>query len=875
MRLFEPLLRLLILPLVAIAGIPVQAAPAPAAIRVVLDDNYPPYIFRNSSGEVQGILKDLWVVWQQRTGVAVDFQPMDWGRARAVMESGQADVIDTIFETDERRKIYDFSRPYATIEVPIFFDQSIGGITNAASLKGFTVGVKDGDACVDYLKAQNITDLRRYASYEAQVKAAIRREIRVLCIDKPPAFYFFNREGAADEFRYSPPLYVGQFHWAVAKGRTDLKQLVEEGFSRITAEERAAIEARWMGEKLAGGLWPGVARYGVYALIAAALLMVTLFIWNWALRRRVGTRTHELTATVRSLRESEARFRTLFEQANDAIFIMRGPTVLDCNRRAEILRGVSRDQIIGTTPLSSSSPPKQPDGRNSEEILSEMLTKAAAGNAVVFEWRNLRADGSPLDMEISLSCVDFGGETCLQAIVRDITERKQAQEEIQQLAYFDSLTNLPNRRQLRDRLRQSLSVCSRRQSRGAVLFIDLDNFKTLNDTRGHEIGDRLLLEVSRRLRNDVRAEDLIARLGGDEFVVILEDLQASPREAASQAEAVASKILEALGQPFLLGTLEHHTTASIGLCLISGTPDETVDEVLKRADAAMYRAKTAGRNTLRFFDPAMQASIEMRALMEGELRRALPQQQFQLLFQPQVDRDHRVVGAEALLRWQHPQRGVILPGQFISLAEETGLIVPIGQWVLETACLQLRAWNAIYGRENLRVAVNVSARQFRQAAFVASVSDVVRDTGISPGNLTLELTESLVLENVIDSIEKMQALKALGIRFSMDDFGTGYSSLSYLKRLPLDELKIDRSFVRDLAADAGDEVIVRTIIAMAQSLGLRVVAEGVETKAQHELLLKHACDDFQGYLFGYPQPAAKFEQWFGDGARTPPASAGL
>jgi len=559
----------------------------------------------------------------------------------------------------------------------------------------------------------------------------------------------------------------------------------------------------------------------------------------------------------------------LFEQANDAIFIMRGPTVLDCNHRAENLRGQSRDQIIGTA-LMSSSPPKQSDGRNSDEVLREMLAKAAAGNAIVFEWRDLRADGSPLDMEISLSRADFGGETCLQAIVRDITERKQAQEEIQQLAYFDSLTNLPNRRQLRDRLRQSLSVCSRRQTRGAVLFIDLDNFKTLNDTRGHEIGDRLLLEVSRRLRDNVRTEDLIARLGGDEFVVILEDLHASPREAASQAEAVASKILAALGQPFLLGTLEHHTTASIGLCLISGTPDETVDEVLKRADAAMYRAKTAGRNTLRFFDPAMQASLEMRAVMEGELRRALPQQQFQLLYQPQVDRGNWMVGAESLLRWQHPQRGMILPGQFISLAEETGLIVPIGQWVLETACLQLRAWNAIPGREDLRVAVNVSARQFRQSTFVASVSDVVRDTGIAPGNLTLELTESLVLENVIDSIEKMQALKALGIRFSMDDFGTGYSSLSYLKRLPLDELKIDRSFVRDLATDAGDEVIVRTIIAMAQSLGLRVVAEGVETRAQHELLLKHACNDFQGYLFGYPQPAATFEQLFGDGARMPP-----
>jgi len=304
MYLLRPLLRLLVPLLIAIAGIPAQAAPAPASIRVVLDDNYPPYIFRNSSGELQGILKDLWVLWQQRTGVAVDFQPMDWGRARAIMENGQADVIDTIFDTEERRKIYDFSRPYATIEVPIFFDQSIGGITDAASLKGFTVGVKDGDACVDYLRAHHITDLKRYASYEAQVKAAIRREIRVLCIDKPPAFYFFNREGAADEFRYSPPLYVGQFHWAVAKGRTDLKRLVEDGFSRITAEERALIETRWLGERLAGGLWPGVARFGGYVLIAAVLLMITLFVWNWTLRRRVGARTHELTATVRSLGES-------------------------------------------------------------------------------------------------------------------------------------------------------------------------------------------------------------------------------------------------------------------------------------------------------------------------------------------------------------------------------------------------------------------------------------------------------------------------------------------------------------------------------------------------------------------------------------------
>jgi diguanylate cyclase (GGDEF)-like protein/PAS domain S-box-containing protein len=474
---------------------------------------------------------------------------------------------------------------------------------------------------------------------------------------------------------------------------------------------------------------------------------------------------------------------------------------------------------------------------------------------------NRRKNGEVYPEWLSINPVldKSGALTNYVGIFSDISERKEAEAQIHQLAFYDPLTDLPNRRLLMDRLQQAFSVSARSGEHGAVLFLDLDNFKTLNDTKGHDIGDLLLGEVAKRLSLCVRDGDTVARLGGDEFVVVLESLSADADDAATQAELVAEKIRLSLSQPYRLNdNLQHTASSSIGIVLFMGH-GETLDNLLKYADTAMYQAKTAGRNTVRFYDPAMQAALEARIEMEQELRQALKQQELLLHFQIQVNHLHRPLGAEVLLRWEHPGHGLIPPMKFIPLAEETGLIAQIGLWVLQGACEQLRLWQYDALTRDLTLAVNVSAKQFRQSDFVQQVQRVLRESGAKPAMLKLELTESTVLENVEDTITKMRELKTLGICFSMDDFGTGYSSLQYLKRLPLNEIKIDQTFVRDIASDPNDEAIVKTIIAMTEALGLDVIAEGVETEAQREFLDEHGCRSFQGYLFSKPIPLDQFE----------------
>jgi len=440
----------------------------------------------------------------------------------------------------------------------------------------------------------------------------------------------------------------------------------------------------------------------------------------------------------------------------------------------------------------------------------------------------------------------------------DITDRKSAEKEIHLLAFYDPLTQLSNRRLLMDRLHHALASSARIGRTGALLFIDLDNFKTLNDTLGHDIGDLLLQQVAQRLTSCVRDDDTVARLGGDEFVVMLENLSERPIEAAAQTEAIGEKILTSFRQPYQLDTKEYQGTTSIGATLFNGN-SQTTDELMKQADIAMYQAKKAGRNTLRFFDQKMQDSITGRFSLEGELRKALGSQQFHLYYQIQVDSSNRPLGAEALIRWIHPLRGIVSPAQFIPMAEETGVILPIGLWVLETACAQLKAWEKAALTRDLVLAVNISAKQFHQAGFVAQVQAVVQHHAINPMRLKLELTEGMLLENIEDTITTMKALNEIGIQFSLDDFGTGYSSLQYLKRLPVDQLKIDQSFVRNIVTDSSDIAIVRTIIAMARSLDMAVIAEGVETEEQRQLLLKNDCTHYQGYLFSKPVPIDQFE----------------
>jgi diguanylate cyclase (GGDEF)-like protein/PAS domain S-box-containing protein len=439
----------------------------------------------------------------------------------------------------------------------------------------------------------------------------------------------------------------------------------------------------------------------------------------------------------------------------------------------------------------------------------------------------------------------------------DNSEHKAAQDRIHHLAFYDPLTQLPNRVLMLDRLQQILLSSERKQEFGAILLIDLDDFKNLNETLGHALGDLLLKQVALRLKECLHTDDTIARVGGDEFVVVLQGLDCETQAAASRAEIVAERIRDVFQQAFDLHGHKHHTSPSIGICLFVGQ-EVKPDQLLKHAENAMYRAKQSGRNCIRFFDSSTQAALEARFSLITLMREGLPAQ-FSLYYQIQIDSSGTRFGAEALIRWQHPERGMISPAMFIPLAEETGFILPLGAWVLTQACQQLVLWANDPAMRNLTLSVNVSAKQFQQEDFTPQVLAVLAKTGANPARLKLELTEGLMLYGIDAVIEKMLTLKRLGVSFSIDDFGTGYSSLAYLKRLPLDQLKIDQSFVRDVLEDPNDAAIVRAVITLGQSLGLAVIAEGVETSEQRHFLEINGCKQFQGYLFGRPLPVAQFE----------------
>ena len=560
-----------------------------------------------------------------------------------------------------------------------------------------------------------------------------------------------------------------------------------------------------------------------------------------------------LAAAQGALRLSEERYHTAFQTCLDSIAISRlsDGKYIDANQAFLDNIGFEREEIIGRTPLELGI---WVDARDWQKI-TEMLRQNSICRGLEARFR--RKNGDIFWGHISASVFEFDCAPCVLSITRDISDAKLAEEEIRNLAFYDPLTALPNRRLLLERLRQALVASVRSGRSQALLSIDLDNFKTLNDTLGHQTGDLLLQEAARRIAACVSAADTVGRLSGDEFLLILEDLSEVPEEAAAQAEAVGEKILASIHNPYLLEGRECRSTCSIGITIFGGRRNST-DEILQQADIALYQAKAAGRDTIRFFSPALQAAVNARAAMEGDLRQAIKTNQFLLYYQPQVEWG-RLTGAEALIRWRHPARGIMPPDEFIPPAEESRLILPVGDWVMETACAQIASWAGQKNTAHLSVAVNISALQFRQPGFVEQVLAALDRAGANPENLKLELTESMLANNIEDIIAKMTELKSHGLRFSLDDFGTGYSSLAYLKRLPLDELKIDRAFGRDILVDATSGAIAQTIISLGRAMGLSVVAEGVETEEQRSFLAALGCHAFQGYLISRPLPLEEFE----------------
>ncbi|MCZ8220969.1 MAG: EAL domain-containing protein [Acidovorax sp.] len=553
-----------------------------------------------------------------------------------------------------------------------------------------------------------------------------------------------------------------------------------------------------------------------------------------------------------TLRANEQRLRSILERLPMGLCVVQDDGLISFrNERYVQICGYTQEEVPDVNTWWQRA---YPDAVERDAIRQKLIDARNQGVIPAAEYTIRCADGKLKPVEISGIFVDGGRLITMQ----DLSQHKAAEEEINTLAYYDPLTRLPNRRLLMDRLQQALAASARHHRSGALLMLDLDNFKTLNETRGHDRGDTLLLQVAHRLRGCVHEDDTVARQGGDEFVVVLEDLGASPEEAAARGEEIGQRILAVLREPYLLDGDTHHSSLSMGVAVFSGMR-ETADELLKRADLALYQAKDAGRDTLRFYDPKMQAAVSARAALELDMRTGLAQGQFELYYQPQIDHG-RITGAEALLRWRHPRDGFVSPAHFIPLAEETGLILPLGEWVLKTACQCLASWALQPALAPLSLAVNVSPRQFHQSGFVAQVLAALAGAGADGRQLKLEMTEGLLLQDVEDTIDKMGQLKGYGVGFSLDDFGTGYSSLSYLKRLPLDQLKIDQSFVRDVLTDPNDAAIARTVVALGTSLGLRVIAEGVETEAQREFLERHHCHAWQGYLLSPPLPVAAFEE---------------
>lgn len=833
----------------------VLAAP-PGAITVISDDNYPPYLFKDDRGNTVGILADYWKLWEQKTGINVTLISTRWEMAQQQLLSGHADVIEMIYRNPERESTYTFSAPYATLPIGIYAHESMTGLISADSLAGFTVGVQKGDGCIFKLKEAGVKSFRVYNSYDEIIQATLKQEVMISCMDDYPARYYLYRLGAETNILRAFTIYQGKFHRAVKKGNTPILALVEQGAASISTEEMAAIESKWKGRHIPRNAYSRTAILAVVlVLIVAAVLLLLIYTLRVAVRRK----TAEIQSKSEEIENQRLRLTEIIDATRAGTWEWNMQTN-ECRfnaRWAEIV-GYTLEELQPLTLESATSLMHPDDLQNAMQLIDRHLNREI--DFYECDIRMRHKDGHWIwvsDRGSLISRTPAGEPLVMHGTHFDITEKKAAEEVIWRQANYDSLTQLPNRHYFQQRLVEAIQEATIQQRRLTLLFLDLDQFKDINDTLGHHTGDDLLIEVGRRIQHNLPDSAIVARLGGDEFAVIVP-------EETGDLQTLCTQLLQDISHSYILSGERIFVTASIG---ISQFPDDAVnaEEMIQHSDQAMYEAKSRGRNNVRYFSLAIRDALAQRTSLARDLRTAVENNELRDYYQPIICmRTGKIVKAETLMRWQHPVRGLISPVLFIPVAEETGEIIRMGDWIFRQAAQNVLKWQALVG-DDFAISVNKSPMQFIEpSAMSYDWVEHLQTIGVDGKHIVVEITEGLLLNPDPIVEQRLLHFRDKGIQVAIDDFGTGYSSLSYLSKFDIDYLKIDQSFTRNLNAGNESYVLCEAIIVMAHKLGLKVIAEGVETAMQRDLLHDIHCDYAQGFFYSPPIPADAFEQLLRD-----------